>query len=138
MRERGIDYGTGGVSRTGIISELRVTLEVTKIYSRNKGGCRNILNNEVAPEIKEGFNSLLNAFKTRILPRIELPTTIDEVRSEAIAQRDRMISEYALGKLENEETSTEEKLLKLKKLYDKGLITEEEYNLKRKELLEKL
>ena len=138
IRERGIDVGKGGVSRVGIISELRVILQMTRIYSKNKGMCRIILNNELPQEIKQNFDSMLNTFKTKILPRIELPTTIDEVRSEAQAQREKIISEYSLTKLDEEDKTIEEKLLKLKKLYDKGLINEEEYNLKRKELLEKL
>ena len=138
IRERGIDVGRGGVSRVGIISELRVILRATRIYSRNKGDCRTILDNEIPQEFKENFYSMLNTFKTKILPRLELPTTIDEVRNEVEAQRKKITSEYSLTKLEEEDKTIEEKLLKLKKLYDKGLISEEEYNLKRKELLERL
>ena len=138
IRERGIDIGKGGVSRVGIISELRVILRATRIYSKNKRHCRIISDYEIPQDFKENFDSMLNTFKTKILPRIELPTTIDEVRSEAIAQRERIRSETALSKLEKEGVTIEDKLLKLKKLYDKGLITEEEYNLKRKELLEEL
>lgn len=138
IRERGIDVGKGGVSRVGIVSELRIILQVTRIYSKNKGDCRVILNNEIPEEFKQNFDSMLNTFKNKILPKIELPTTVDEVRTEALAQRERAMEKYAINKLEEEDKTIEEKLLKLKKLYDKGLISEEEYNLKRKELLEKL
>ena len=137
-RERSIDIGIGGVDRVSMISELRLIIKSARIYSQNEGLYRKIVRIGYPQEMLKNFNDMIDSYKTKILPRIELPMTADEVKAEVVSERKSMRSEEALRRLDQEAYSIEEKLSKLKKLYDKGLITEEEYNLKRKDLLDKL
>ncbi len=129
-RESAIDTSLrSSVIRSGLVSELRLTIAVTKIYTKNSGLCRTVVDVEASHDVKNLFEILVENIKTKILPRIEVPLTTDEVKARAMRE---IGIEERIGTI----VDIEEKLERLKRLYDRGLISKDEYESLRKKLLE--